>query len=105
MQQLMYAYQLELIEQQTLQVLWASPWYQEDIEALSQQLFGQLSIKRTLEHNSGADRESIRFYWQKAELVLNFDYYSQSCWFEGASQQDLVYLPYLQAQLQTVSNK
>ena len=57
--------------------------------ALSQQLFAQLSVKRTLEHNSGADRESIRFYWQKTELVLNFDYYSQSCWFEGQANKIL----------------
>jgi hypothetical protein len=43
----------------------------------------------------GADRENIRFSWKDCYFVLNFDYYSQSCWIEGqdsASTQELATL-------------
>lgn len=58
-------------------------WCQEDISVLTKSLFQNISAITLQEKIIGADRENIRFRWEKYAFVLNFDCYSQSCWIEG----------------------
>lgn len=62
-------------------VLFDQYWFQEDIIDLQQLLLSKVLEHHVKEVTLGADRENIRFQWRHAEFVLNFDYYSQSCWF------------------------
>ncbi len=62
-------------------------WYQEDILQLQQLLLDHIDSIIIQERIIGADRESIRFVWQSSyHYLLNFDYYSQSCWFESQDE-------------------
>jgi len=73
---------INLIDQQ-IAILFTNNWFQEDIIALRQSLLAKIPDHQTKEIILGADRESVRFQWQDAEFILNFDYYSQSCWFSA----------------------
>jgi len=66
-----------------LNVKFKKEWYQDNISQLIDLLF--LPIKPVIiqEKIIGADRENIRFSWNDCYFVLNFEYYSQSCWIEG----------------------
>jgi len=55
-------------------------WFQEDISTLSQLILSKIPHHQLKEKIIGADRENLRFTWQTSEFLLNFDYYSQSCW-------------------------
>lgn len=66
-----------------LNVTFKHQWYQENIEALIALLFLPIIPVAIQEKIIGADRENIRFSWDDCYFVLNFDYYSQSCWIEG----------------------
>ncbi len=68
-------------------ILFTKNWFQEDILALRVLLLNTIPNHYVKEVTLGADRENIRFLWQGAEFILNFDYYSQSCWF--SAQDDL----------------
>ncbi len=61
-------------------ILFNQNWFQEDITILSPLLLDNISNHQIVERIQGADRESIRFRWQDADFILNFDFYSQSCW-------------------------
>lgn len=76
---------IELIDEQ-ISVLFEKTWFQEDIITLSQLLLSKIPDHSIKEATIGADRENIRFLWSSAELVLNFDYYSQSCWFSAHNE-------------------
>lgn len=67
-------------------VLFKKNWFQEDIIALRQLLLDKIPNHLIKEITLGADSENIRFLWQNAEFVLNFDYYSQSCWFNAQDE-------------------
>jgi hypothetical protein len=72
---------LDLIDKE-ISILFEETWFQEDITTLQQMLFNNIPNHIIKEKTVGADRENIRFLWlDNAELMLNFDYYSQSCWF------------------------
>ncbi len=43
----------------------------------------------------GADLEKIRFHWLETEFIINFDYYSQSCWFDTQDPHSLAETPAL----------
>ena len=64
-------------------VLFNKGWFQEDIITLRQLLLDKVPNHLVKEVTLGADRENIRLLWLKAEFSLNFDYYSQSCWFSA----------------------
>lgn len=64
-------------------VLFEESWYQEDISSLSAFLLSKFLEHKVKEITLGADRENTRFQWQEAEFMLNFDFYSQSCWFNA----------------------
>jgi len=64
-------------------VLFDQNWFQEDIVDLRQLLLSKVLEHHVKEVTLGADRENVRFRWRHAEFVLNFDYYSQSCWFSA----------------------
>ncbi|TYK66521.1 DUF3630 family protein [Colwellia echini] len=70
-------------QQDHLNILFAQNWYQEDITELSKLVFLPVEPVIIKEQNFGADREDIRFNWNENYFVLNFDFYSQSCWIEG----------------------
>ena len=67
-------------------VLFEQNWFQEDIRTLSQLLLSKVIPHEVKEITLGADRENIRFQWQNTEFILNFDYYSQSCWFSAQNE-------------------
>ncbi len=56
------------------------PWFQEDIDIISQMILSKFPNTQLKEKILGADRENLRFTCQAGEFILNFDYYSQSCW-------------------------
>lgn len=66
-----------------LNVKFKNDWYQENIKELIELLFLPLHCVVIKEKIIGADRENIRFNWAGYYFVLNFEYYSQSCWIEG----------------------
>ena len=66
-----------------LNVTFKNNWYQENIATLIDLLFLPIMPVTIQEKIIGADRENIRFSWSNNYFVLNFDYYSQSCWIEG----------------------
>ncbi|MFT7008070.1 MAG: hypothetical protein ACJAXJ_002609 [Colwellia sp.] len=70
-------------------VLFNQSWFQEDITILRQLLLSNISTLCIKEIVIGADLENIRFQWLNTEYILNFDYYSQSCWFETQYPQSL----------------
>lgn len=63
-------------------VLFDQVWYQEDIIKLRQLLLNNIPNVSIKEVIIGADIESIRFQWKNTEFIVQFDYYSQSCWFD-----------------------
>jgi len=67
-------------------VLFEKSWFQEDIIELRQLLLDKIPNHHVKEITLGADRENIRFRWLNAEFILNFDYYSQSCWFNAQDE-------------------
>ena len=56
---------------------------------LFQLLFNNISNLCVKDVVIGADLENIRFLWLDTEFTVNFDYYSQSCWFETQDLQSL----------------
>jgi len=68
-----------IIDQQ-VSIIFQQNWFQEDIKELSQLILSTVSQHQIKEKIVGADRESLRFLWQRSEFILNFDCYSQSCW-------------------------
>ncbi len=71
---------INFIDEQ-ITVLFDQNWFQEDIAELSQLLLNKVPENHLKEITLGADREDIRFQWRQAQFILNFDFYSQSCWF------------------------
>jgi hypothetical protein len=71
---------INLVDNQIL-ILFDQRWFQEDITILRQLLFSKVSNLCIKEIVIGADLENVRFLWLETEFILNFDYYSQSCWF------------------------
>lgn len=63
-------------------------WYQEDIPQLATLIFAKLPNVNIIEKQLGADRETYRLNFDTNYLILNFDYYSQSCWLEPESVND-----------------
>ncbi len=71
-------------EEDVIIITFEGMWYQEDTPHLQQRIFDLLGSIQVQEKIMGADRECTRFLWQKTFcLLLHFDYYSQSCWFES----------------------
>jgi len=64
-------------------ILFDKNWFQEDIIELRQLLLNKIPNHNVKEVTLGADRENIRFLWENAEFIINFDCYSQSCWFSS----------------------
>ncbi len=74
-------------------------WFQEDIETLIELVFKPLMPVNIQEKILGADRENIRFTWRQHYFILNFDYYSQSCWIEGQDDKSNEHLDALYEEL------
>ena len=89
---------VDLVDEQ-ITVLYEELWFQEDIEKLRAALLNDIPNHNIKEITIGADRENIRFEWQLAEFVLNFDCYSQSCWFSAQDESSKSMLPSLFAKL------
>ncbi|WP_114324946.1 DUF3630 family protein [Candidatus Colwellia aromaticivorans] len=79
---------IDLIENQ-ITVLFDKIWFQENITTLRTLLLSDISSLNIKEVVIGADLESVRFQWLDTEFILNFDYYSQSCWFEAQDPHSL----------------
>jgi hypothetical protein len=78
---------VELIDAMALQVKFDLDWRMEDSVKLSEQLITTMSAK-VIERVQGADLHSVRLQVKNAELLLNFEEYSHSCWLECATEQD-----------------
>ena len=78
MQQLINTHLIE----NALDIRFSEQWYQEDIKQLCQDICQFLPDVKKVESLQGADRETFRLRWQNYYLLLNFDFYSQSCWLE-----------------------
>ena len=76
---------IELIDQQ-ISLIFEQVWFQEDIITLQSFVLAKALHHHIKEITHGADRVSIRFLCSKAEFMLHFDYYSQSCWFSPQDQ-------------------
>lgn len=63
-----------------ISIIFENSWFQEDILELRQHLLHKIPDLDIKEVITGADRENVRFRWLTAEFMLNFEYYSQSCW-------------------------
>jgi hypothetical protein len=70
---------IDLIDK-SITIYFETSWFQEDMIELRQLILNKIPDHQVKEVIQGADRESIRFLGLKAEFILNFDYYSQSCW-------------------------
>ncbi len=68
-------------------------WFQEDIDIISQMILSKLPDKQLKEKIIGADRENLRFTCQAGEFILNFDYYSQSCWLSAHDEASTKIVP------------
>jgi len=64
-------------------ITFINEWFQDDIHSLSQAILSSITEHQIKEHILGADRENIRFACQSNEFLLNFEYYSQSCWIDA----------------------
>jgi len=78
----------ELINQDSLQVRFIRPWYQEDISDLTTYVLSFISDHYITENTVGADRAYCRFEWQAQHYILNFECYSESCWIENENLPD-----------------
>lgn len=78
-----------IIQEEYINITFKKSWYQEDIESLVLMLFSPIAPVNIQEKNIGADREDIRFSWESSYFVLNFDFYSQSCWIEAQDNYSL----------------
>ncbi len=76
-------------------VLFDQSWFQEDITTLRQLLLSNVPNLCIKEIVIGADLENIRFHWLETEFIINFDYYSQSCWFDTQDPHSLAETPAL----------
>lgn len=61
-------------------ILFEQNWFQEDIVSLRRLLLDKVPDHILKEITLGADRENVRFQWLNTDFILNFDFYSQSCW-------------------------
>lgn len=87
------------LHNQILEIQFQQDWYQEDIAKLQQTLLEHVKDITIIESVLGADREYFRLLYQENNLVLHFDYYSQSCWFELENGDNTVILETLHQQL------
>lgn len=83
---------INLVDEQ-ITILFKTSWFQEDIIVLRQLLLDKIPNHLVKEITLGADKENIHFLWLKAEFVLNFDYYSQSCWFSAQDNVSILAIP------------
>ncbi|WP_085300127.1 DUF3630 family protein [Cognaticolwellia mytili] len=79
---------IESIGTNVLQVKFTLDWSMEDSVGLGEKLV-MLASAKVIESVQGADLHCIRLQFKNTELLLNFEEYSHSCWFECASKQDL----------------
>jgi hypothetical protein len=92
----------EIINQNSLQIVFAKDWYQEDVTQLITTILSFLKDHQVLENISGADRENCRFKWRSDYFILNFECYSQSCWIENETAPDIELLTLLKQNLETL---
>lgn len=92
----------EIINENSLQLIFADDWYQEDIPQLITIILSFLKDHQILESISGADRENCRFMWRTDYFIINFECYSQSCWIENETTPDIELLNLLKQSLETL---
>jgi hypothetical protein len=75
-----------------IDIRFSTDWYQENINDLIELLFDPIMPLNIQERIIGADRVNVRFEWQQHHFVVNFEFYSQSCWIEGQDELSKQYL-------------
>ncbi len=87
-----------LIDQRILQVQFSQDWSIDECAQLSEKLISLTSATVT-EQILGADLQCTRLDCEDAQLNLTFEEYSQSCWFECATELDSRGLIFVQQRL------
>lgn len=87
--------EITLVGEGVLQVQFNREWSMDDYAKLSDKLLSLISAQVT-ERIQGADLHCLRLLYVDAHLLLTFEEYSQSCWFECATDQDQAALLSLQ---------
>ena len=95
---------ISLINENSLQIVFAKNWYQEDINALTTLILNSFEDHQVIETISGADREYCRFEWHKNYFVINFECYSESCWIEHETTPNIALLKSIERCLQLQNN-
>lgn len=93
---------IEMINSNSLQIIFSDHWYQEDTVQLTQNILNLLENHKVLEQISGGDRENCRFEWLQEYFMLNFEYYSQSCWIENETTPNIDLLNTIKQHLETL---
>ena len=96
---------ITLLETGTINIVFDSDWYLEDISRLSEQIYANIPDSRAIETVTGADREYFRFEWQQQIYILQFECYGQSCWIEAEYEQGQKVIKQLCLQLSSHFNK
>jgi len=76
---------VKLTNDRIVMIFWEPYWYQEDVDGLTAILIKFVEGAEITESIIGADRINVRFSYKHGYFVLNFEYYSQSCWIEDKS--------------------
>lgn len=74
------------LEEQAILILFPNYFEQEDLTLLAEFVLKEAD-SNLLEQLTGADRLTVRFSYQSAYFVLQFEVYSQSCWIEAEDKQ------------------
>lgn len=78
----------ELISDSVLQIKFCQTWSTDDVQAINEKLLAMFNAQ-ALENIIGADICCTRVNFADYQLLLYLEEYSQSCWLEAASEQDI----------------
>jgi hypothetical protein len=80
---------VNLVNRSVLSLTFNFEWSYDDITILQQHIFCLIPSPKIVELIVGADRQTTRFMIKNSNISLHFEEYSQSCWFEALSVDDI----------------
>jgi len=83
---------VQVLDNNVVIITWQQHWYQEEIDNLVSVIFHNVESTKIIESVIGADRHCCRFNYRTGHYVLNFEYYSQSCWIEAEDELSNVFI-------------
>lgn len=79
---------IEAVSAKVLQLSFNVSWTMDDTTAVVEFILERLSAQ-VIEFIQGADIYCLRIKYAEAELLLNFEEYSNACWLECTTAQDI----------------